>query len=82
MKLTKAIHAVVDGLTIESIAGKRYDASLLLPKLIGTNAVVFNAAGMTESERKGNWRVLIPRRSSGMLRKKAEYWNSYGGEDE
>jgi hypothetical protein len=80
VKLTKAIQAVADGMTIESTTGKRYDATALQPKFIGEHAVVFIESGMTVLERKGNWRVLIPRKSSGMLRKRAEYWNLYGGE--
>ncbi|WP_102271340.1 hypothetical protein [Cytobacillus massiliigabonensis] len=65
MTLVEAIRALTNGATaVVSASGKspgfpgrRYTAAELAPKMIGENAAVFNNVGMSEAERKGEWRV-------------------------
>jgi hypothetical protein len=58
MNLTQAIIALTRGATaVVSVLGKRYTAAELAPKQLGQSAVVFNRVGMTEAERKGEWKI-------------------------
>jgi hypothetical protein len=57
MNLIEAINAVANGHTIVSNAGKRYTGEQLAPTWYGKHYASFNSAGMTESERKGVWRI-------------------------
>ncbi|KQL18811.1 hypothetical protein AN957_09660 [Cytobacillus solani] len=59
MNLVEAIRALTTGDTaIVSVIGRRYTIAELAPKMIGENACVYNNVGMTEAERKGEWRVV------------------------
>lgn len=56
--LTQAMSELTNGAkAVVSVIGKRYTAVELAPKMLGARACVFNNVGMTEAERKGEWRV-------------------------
>lgn len=57
MNLNEAIVAVASGHIIESNVGKWYTNEQLAPKWFGKHYASFNSAGMTETERKGVWRI-------------------------
>jgi hypothetical protein len=57
MNLNEAIIAVASGHVIESNVGKRYTNEQLAPKWFGKHYASFNSVGMTETERKGVWRI-------------------------
>jgi hypothetical protein len=58
MNLTEAVISLSKGATaVVSVLGKRYTAVELAPKQLGQSAVVFNRVGMTEAERKGDWKI-------------------------
>ncbi|MDF1511163.1 hypothetical protein PZE06_23820 [Robertmurraya sp. DFI.2.37] len=60
MTIVQAIRNLTEGNSsaIVSAVGRRYTTAELQPKMIGEQACVFNRAGMTETERKGAWRVV------------------------
>ncbi|MEH7521741.1 hypothetical protein V7149_00440 [Bacillus sp. JJ1503] len=58
MNLVEAISELTTSTpAVVSVIGKRYTAAELAPRMIGEKACVFNVVGMTEAERKGEWRV-------------------------
>lgn len=59
MGLVEAVRALTNGATaVVSVIGKRYTAAELAPiNFIGKHAVSYNNVGMTEAERKGEWRI-------------------------
>lgn len=57
MTLLEAIRASIAGYSIVSNAGKRYKPAELDAKFIGAQAAVYNSCGITERERKGEWRI-------------------------
>ncbi|WP_102273211.1 hypothetical protein [Cytobacillus massiliigabonensis] len=59
MTLVEAIRALTNGASAAvSAIGKRYTAAELAPiNFIGKHAVSYRDVGMTEAERKGEWRV-------------------------
>lgn len=60
LTLVQAIRKLTEGnaSAIVSVIGKRYTTAELQPKMIGLRACVCSSAGMTEAERKGEWRVV------------------------
>lgn len=58
MGLTEAVNAVADGETVVSlVSNKRYTPEMLSPIKRAPHFAIFTTAGMTESERKGKWRI-------------------------
>lgn len=59
LNLVQAIRKLTEGkvTAIVSVIGKRYTTAELQPKMLGGHACVINSVGMTEAERKGEWRV-------------------------
>ncbi len=73
-KLTYAMIASANGIPVVSNKGIRYNPEQLNAKAIGEHAAVFDSGVIPEEERKGDWRVLIPRKNSGLMRKRAMYY--------
>lgn len=56
--LTQAMNALANGApAVISVAGKRYTADELQPRMLSEHVAIFNDVGMTENERKKGWRV-------------------------
>lgn len=56
--LTQAVNALANGApAVISVAGKRYTADELKPRMLSEHVAVFNDVGMTENERKKGWRI-------------------------
>lgn len=56
--LTQAMNALANGApAVISVAGKRYTADELKPRMLSERVAIFNDVGMTENERKKGWRV-------------------------
>ena len=72
--LTYAIIASANGIPIVSNKGIRYNPEELNAKALGEHAAVFDSGVISEEERKGDWRVMIPRKNSGAMRKRALYY--------
>lgn len=56
--LTQAMNALANGApAVVSVSGKRYTADELQPRMLSEHVAIFNDVGMTEVERKKEWRV-------------------------
>ena len=56
--LTQAINALANGSpAVVSVAGKRYTADELKPRMLSEHVAIFNDVGMTKVEREREWRV-------------------------
>lgn len=69
--LTYAIIASANGIPIVSNKGIRYNPEQLNAKALGEHAAVFDSGVISAGERKGEWQILIPRKSIGAMRKRA-----------
>ncbi|WP_339273811.1 hypothetical protein MKY59_21700 [Paenibacillus sp. FSL W8-0426] len=56
MNILEAAHASAQGHTVISNAGRRYTPDQLAVKWVGAHYASMNGAGMTEAERKGEWK--------------------------
>lgn len=76
--LTYAIIASANGIPIVSNKGIRYNPEQLNAKALGEHAAVFDSGITSAGERKGDWQVLIPRKSNGAMRKRAIHFATKG----